>query len=260
MKGNGYNAIAFLEYRPILDLKLNTTFGLNMSNTQSESWFDEQSYEAAKMRRLNYGSPLPDNEKFREEMCTLPYGGMMSTNNMRNLSWQWRAQLIYNLRRGPHVLSINTGPELRSVHYTGISSKEYGYLPERGQTFMYIDPTVWLAYKKMAEYSRDRMTNSLSNFVSLFANLTYTYDRRYIATFNVRAEGSNKFGQDPKARFLPIWSLSARWNAHEEDFLKDVSWLNLLSFKGSYGIQGNVSDDQTPSLIMRFGEYESQSE
>lgn len=260
VKGNGYNAIAFLEYRPILDLKLNTTFGLNMSNTQSESWFDEQSYEAAKMRRLNYGSPLPDTEKFRKEMCTLPYGGMMSTNNMRNLSWQWRAQLIYNLRRGPHVLSINTGPELRSVHYTGISSKEYGYLPERGQTFMYIDPTVWLAYKKMAEYSRDRMTNSLSNFVSLFANLTYTYDRRYIATFNVRAEGSNKFGQDPKARFLPIWSLSARWNAHEEDFLKDVNWLNLLSFKGSYGIQGNVSDDQTPSLIMRFGEYESQSE
>lgn len=257
VKGNGFNVIGFLEYRPLLDLKLNTTFGLNMSNTQSRSWYDEQSYEAAKLRRLNYGTPLPDLPLFREEQCLLPYGGLMNSSNMRSLSGQWRAQLIYNLRRGKHVFSINAGPEIRSVRYTGVTTQEYGYLPDRGETFMYIDPAVWIAYKKMAETTRDRLTNSLSHFVSLFANTTYSYDRRYIATFNVRAEGSNKFGQDPRARFLPIWSLSARWNAHEESFLKDISWINLLSIKGSYGIQGNVSDEQTPHLIMRYGEYES---
>lgn len=259
VKGNGFNVIGFMEYRPILDLKINTTFGLNMSNTQSQSWFDDQSYEAAKLRRLNYDTPLPDTKQFREEISSLPYGGLMQSNNMRNLSWQWRAQVIYNLRRGKHVFSVNAGPELRSVHYTGTYTREYGYLPSRGQTFMYIDPAIWIQYKKFTENSRDRLTNSLSNFVSLFANTTYSYDRRYIATFNIRAEGSNKFGQDPRARFLPIWSLSARWNAHEETFLKDVSWLNMLSLKGSYGIQGNVSDEQTPSLIMRFGDFESLS-
>lgn len=255
-KINGYNVTGFLSYKPITDLTFTTTFGANFSTTSGKEWFDELSYEAAQLRKLNYGVPFPEQDTFREQQSQLPYGGMLRSNNVRNTSWQWRAQVIYNWRPWEgHVLSINAGPEFRSTRYQGLLSTEFGYLPDRGESFMYIDPAVWKAHKEYAKNYRDRVTNRISNFVSLFANLTYSYQNRYIFTYNVRAEGSNKFGQDRRARFLPIWSLSGRWNIHQEHFLKDMMWLNMLALRGSYGIQGNVSDEQTPQMIMRYGEY-----
>lgn len=260
ISNSGYNANLFFEYRPMLDLKLNTTFGLNVMNTLDESWFDAESFEASKLRKTNFGDPLPDAKIFKEEQALLPYGGMLRTGATKNIAWQWRAQLLYNWRPAHnHTLSINVGPEIRSTRYNGFQSTQFGYLPERGKSFMYIDPAVWIAHKKFVKNYPDRITDRLSNFVSVFANLVYSYDRRYIFTYNVRAEGSNKFGQDPKARFLPIWSLSGRWNLHEEKFMEGLSWLNLLALKASYGLQGNVSEDQTPTLIARYGEYQEVS-
>lgn len=257
VKSNGFNVIGFLEYRPFTDFKINTTFGVNAANTTEKTWFDEQSYEASKLRRINLGDPWPSAPAWKEEQAILPYGGLLRSRNYQNLSWQWRAQVIYNWRFLPeHVLSINAGPEFRSIRYTGLNSTQYGYLPDRGESFMFINPAEWPAYNKVLQDTPDLITNRLSNFISLFANLTYSYRMRYVMTFNVRAEGSNKFGQDPKARFLPIWSLSGRWNIHNEDFMKDATWVNMLAVKASYGLQGNVSDEQTPNLIMRFGEYD----
>lgn len=257
VKSNGFNVVGFLEYRPVTDLRLSTTFGVNASNTAEKTWIDEQSYEAAKLRRVNYGDPLPTNPVWKNEQALLPFGGILRSRDFRNLSWQWRAQVIYNWRFLPdHVLSINAGPEFRSIKYTGLSSTGYGYLPDRGESFMYINPAEYPRYNRLLQDTPDVVTNRLSNFISLFANLTYSYQMRYVMTFNVRTEGSNKFGQDPKARFLPIWSLSGRWNLHNESFLKEVSWINMLALKASYGLQGNVSDEQTPNLIMRFGKYE----
>ena len=253
---NGYNITAYLNFRPITDLTLSTTFGTNFSTSMEREWFDEQSFEAAKLRRVNYGDPLPETDVYREEQAKLPYGGMLRNSTMRNVSWQWRGQVIYNLRPWEnHVFTINAGPEIRSSHYHGLRSTEFGYLPDRGESFMNIDPAIWLAYKKYMMENRDVITNRLSNFVSLFANMTYSYRNKYIFTYNVRAEGSNKFGQDKRARFLPIWSLSGRWNIHQESFLKDLMWLNMLAIRASYGLQGNVSDEQTPQMIMRFGEF-----
>ena len=99
----------------------------------------------------------------------------------------------------------------------------------------------------------DVVTNRLSNYLSWYGVLSYAYKSRYIINGNIRADGSNKFGQDRSTRFLPIWSVSARWNIMNEPFLENVMWLNELSIRGSYGIQGNVSDDQTPSMIIQLG-------
>ena len=54
---------------------------------------------------------------------------------------------------------------------------------------------------------------------------------------NIRRDGSNRFVNDNQ--WGTFWSVGARWNISEENFLKDVSWLNNLKFRGSYGITGN---------------------
>ena len=36
-----------------------------------------------------------------------------------------------------------------------------------------------------------------------------------------------------------FWSVGASWRISEEPFLKDVKWINNMTLKASYGVQGN---------------------
>jgi len=137
-----------------------------------------------------------------------------------------------------------------------LKSTEYGYLPDRGEKFVEIDPVQWPKYGDLMKSHPNVITNTLTNVMSWYGTFTYDYMNRYIVNFNIRADGSNKFGQDKSNRFLPIWSVSGRWNLHEEAFLKEVMWMNMFAFRGSYGIQGNVSPDQTPNLLIQLGSFD----
>ena len=72
-----------------------------------------------------------------------------------------------------------------------------------------------------ADYGRSKET-----LMSWFGILVYNYDSRYYLQASLRRDG----------RF---WSLGLSWNAHNEQFLKDVEWLNVLKLRASYGVNGN---------------------
>ena len=71
----------------------------------------------------------------------------------------------------------------------------------------------------------------------LFFRANYMYDNRFIATVNLRADGSSKLGMNNKWGFFP--SASAAWVLNEEAFLKDVDWLSQLKLRAGYGLTGN---------------------
>lgn len=244
---------ANLEWDIYDGLRATGTFAMSTSSTSEKEWYSDRTYEAAKLRRTNYGEALPDDTEFKEQMCSLPYGGMLKSNNTRNFSYTARLQLDYSKYVKGHHISAAAGTEARSTRYKGLSSTQWGYLPDRGESFVEIDPIEWPEYADMMTGTPDVVTNTLSNYLSVYGILSYAYKSRYIINGNIRADGSNKFGQDKSTRFLPIWSVSARWNIMNEPFFEDVMWMNELSLKGSYGIQGNVSDDQTPSMIIQLG-------
>src|SRR5690606_20376315 len=55
---------------------------------------------------------------------------------------------------------------------------------------------------------------------------------------NGRYDGSSRFASDNRWGFFP--SVSAAYNISEESFFKDeVSWVNQLKIRGSYGSLGN---------------------
>ena len=101
---------------------------------------------------------------------------------------------------------------------------------------------------------RYRISNGLSQtkLVSGLMRLNYGYDNRYLFTFTARADGSSKFGAGNKWAYFPSGAVS--WNAHNERFLKDVEWLDVLKFRASYGVSGNqgISPYQT---LSRFGQH-----
>ena len=65
-------------------------------------------------------------------------------------------------------------------------------------------------------------------------------------------DATNRFGQNKKYRFSPVWSVSGRWNVTEENWMKQQEVMNLLSFKASYGSQGNVVPAVSPDLVAEY--------
>ncbi|HLO79841.1 MAG TPA: TonB-dependent receptor [Chitinophagaceae bacterium] len=72
---------------------------------------------------------------------------------------------------------------------------------------------------------------------SMFGRVNYIYDGKYLFEFNVRRDGSSKFGSTNRYANFP--SASAGWRINQEDFLSHLDWLSDLKLRGSWGITGN---------------------
>lgn len=74
--------------------------------------------------------------------------------------------------------------------------------------------------------------------LSYFGRINYSFADKYLFQFNMRADGSSRFGKNNKWGNFP--SAAIGWRLSEEQFLKDVEWLSNLKLKGSYGILGTM--------------------
>jgi len=68
----------------------------------------------------------------------------------------------------------------------------------------------------------------------------YAYKGKYMADFTLRRDGSTRFG--PQRRWGNFPGMSLRWNASDEDFLKDIKWLSMLSIRPGWGKVGKQPD------------------
>ena len=112
---------------------------------------------------------------------------------------------------------------------------------------------------------KTEIVDRTSNFLSFYGSMTYSFDERYVFTASVRSDASNRFGQDSKSKFLPVWSLGGRWNVHNESWMQNQKVFSELNIRVSYGWQGNVAENFGPDLIAKLptnvvnnvtGEYE----
>ncbi len=82
--------------------------------------------------------------------------------------------------------------------------------------------------------AKNRYQNAI---LSYFGRANYDYKGRYLVEFNGRYDGSSKFLADNRWAFF--WGVSAGWRISEENFMKNVSWLNNLKLRASYAEVGN---------------------
>lgn len=73
---------------------------------------------------------------------------------------------------------------------------------------------------------------------SFFFNANYTYNKKYMGQFSYRVDGSSRFGKDN--RYGGFYTIGAGWSIHEEDFMKDIEFVDQLKLRGSYGSVGNT--------------------
>ena len=73
--------------------------------------------------------------------------------------------------------------------------------------------------------------------LSYMARVNYSYEDRYLLTATIRRDGSSRFGKENKWGTFP--SAAFAWRVNQESFLRDVSWIDNLKLRVSYGIVGN---------------------
>ena len=73
--------------------------------------------------------------------------------------------------------------------------------------------------------------------VGFTGNVNYSYDNRYYVDAAYRVDGSSQFGTDK--RFAPFFSIGMGWNVHNEKFMENVTFINRLKLRGSYGQTGS---------------------
>jgi len=72
---------------------------------------------------------------------------------------------------------------------------------------------------------------------SFFGRINYNYDGKYLAEFNLRRDGSVRFGSSYKYGNFPSGSLG--WNISKEKFMEKLEFVNNLKIRASWGITGN---------------------
>jgi TonB-dependent starch-binding outer membrane protein SusC len=76
-----------------------------------------------------------------------------------------------------------------------------------------------------------------NRLLSYFGRLNYSLFDRYLFTATFRADGSSRFAPSNQWGYFPAAAVG--WRMSEEEFMKNISWLNNLKLRLSYGSVGN---------------------
>ncbi|MEJ5055022.1 SusC/RagA family TonB-linked outer membrane protein [Sphingobacterium sp. MYb382] len=160
------------------------------------------------------------------------FGNAAATNGRLNKEWTktfsytFNQLLTWSRDFNKHNVDVLLGHESYEYKYNLLSAQKTGF--PLGDQY------------ELAPGSTIASANSYENketLESYFSRLQYNYDSKYFLSGSFRTDGSSRFKKG--SRWGSFWSVGGAWKASEEDFLKDVSWLNSLTIKSSYGGQGN---------------------
>ena len=254
-KANDFNALLNLNVKLYDGLSYQGTFSYHNSSTNQRDWQTEESASVASIRGYDYKQYDENDDEYWKS--ALPYGGVLDQSNTLKTGYTVRNALSFIKVLGKvHDMNIMVGSELRGTKYEGVRSTGYGWTPTYGERFMPVQTDSFLGSYISNMYPIN--TNSISRIASFFGTATYTYGNRYVINFNIRSDGANKFGSNPKYRWLPTWSIAGKWLLANEGFMsRFIQNGHNISVRGSYGIQGNIHDDATPNLILEVGDRNS---
>ena len=252
--GSTIGAMLEVKVTPITGLDISVSGIYNRSNTLQEQWWGEKPQYVARWKNGEYEEvPMPGEAG----SSYLPYGGILKTTNSITESYTFRTQVDYRLLFGEnqqHMFMLMGGFELNGNTSRGISDENRGFVKDRGLQF--IDNLQNLdeypEYKKRLNKNHRSLSHGISHQISGYFVLSYSYRNHFTLNLNGRFDASNKFGSRSNERFLPVWSVSGSWNL-QENILKNVEFISELRLRGSFGIQGNMLEDQSPNLIIKQG-------
>ncbi|WP_052823500.1 TonB-dependent receptor [Neotamlana sedimentorum] len=153
--------------------------------------------------------------------------GRAYQGSVTSKTWVGTQTLDYNLTLdGGHNINVLAGYEAQKT---------------KGETFWALgtdfpnDVVTTLSAAALIDASG---STSEYTFSSMFSRANYNYNGKYYLSGSIRRDGSSRFGADN--RYGTFYSVGASWNINKEGFLEDMSFINLLKLRSSFGVTGNA--------------------
>ncbi len=243
--GNGLNMRTQIRYNVLPYLNIDGLLSYNIANNTRETYYTKDTYHTFNLR---------GDQTERWDLC--PVGGEYSRSENTNNSYTGRLQANYTKLLGAsmsHLITASAGIEIKSTENKGFDMTRRGYFTDYGGYFDMV-PTKYSGYYNQWMATKPALgfrTRQLNNELAWYATAGYGWKDRYLFNIHLRGEQSNLFGSRANNEFMPIWALSGRWNM-KKDVLKDVSWIDDISVRASWGWQGNMLPGQTSRMIMQM--------
>ena len=186
----------------------------------------------------------------------IPLGGIHDIGESTLQGHALRMQLdgSGDLGNGHHLSGL-AGAERRSTHTTGYGFRQFGYQPDILASAQVNYNTVYPAFGNLAAAGVIPNNQYNSGFkdhnVSLYGQLAYDYQKRYLLSLSGRKDASNLFGVAANRKGTPLWSAGLAWNIHEEDFYH-WAMASLLKLRLSYGSAGNVNNSISALTVLKY--------
>ena len=158
--------------------------------------------------------------------------GVFTNSTTKN--WRNANTITYDNKKlfgGRDHINVMIGQEWQSTRQTTRQSISISY-----PTTFSIDDV--LRYTSVGTALQNQVTMAADeNMLSFFGRINYTMAEKYLATVTLREDGSSKFGKGHRWGLFP--SVALAWRMSDENFLKDVRWLDNLKLRLSFGTAGN---------------------
>ncbi len=145
--------------------------------------------------------------------------------------WDWTLDNILT-----YQLILNDAHNINATFLYGIEKLSQDAFTGQANNFI-ID---YLGYNRLqaGDPTLHNLTSNRETESSLYSmvRLLYNYKKKYYLTGTVRRDGFSGFGENNKIAVFPTLGLG--WALSEEDFLQNISWIDFLKVRGSYGQAG----------------------
>ncbi|WP_207430344.1 SusC/RagA family TonB-linked outer membrane protein [Sabulibacter ruber] len=196
---NGFAEISFLK-----DFKYRTTLALNGDNYRGETFYNPEYGDAS-------GS----------------IGGRGTQTRTSFTEYTFNHILSWNKTFGKHTFDALGGFEVFNLSSNSVSTQKTGFIPIEGMTELDNAATI-----VSSNSQRDR--RALQSFLG---QVNYGLADKYYLSASFRRDGSTRFREDK--RWGNFYSVGASWRLSEENFMKDLLWVNNAKLRASYGTSGN---------------------
>nr|WP_294929886.1 TonB-dependent receptor [uncultured Flavobacterium sp.] len=210
-----FNMLGSFGWEIIKNLKFKSDIGLDNYNNLDYRFYGSSTYfsSTAKIGAGKPGMVMSDRKDVR-------------FRNANTLNYDFK-----ELMGEKHHLTVLLGEESITTSSNNTTSTFLNY-PD----FFHLEQAKILTTQG-TPLSVDNFYSADDKLLSFFGRLNYDFKDRYIFTATFRADGSSKFAGSNRWGYFP--AAAAAWKISQENFLKDVSWLDLLKVRVSYGEAGN---------------------
>ena len=153
-------------------------------------------------------------------------GGTVDLYHTRLYTWNTQQLLNFNHSFGDNNVSVLLGHEYYKRQY---------YLLGAGKSKMFSQENTELD-GAVVDGQQAQSYKTIYNNEGYFVRAQYDFAEQIFASLSFRRDASSRF--HPDNRWGNFWSAGAAWIVSKSDWF-DVSWLNMLKLKASYGSQGN---------------------